>query len=405
MERIGGARVVLLGEATHGTSEFYRMRERITRELIEHKGFNIVAAEADWPDAARIDHYVRDRQVPASEWQAFARFPTWMWRNREVQGFVEWLRGRNLSLPFEQRVRFAGLDLYGLYNSIDAVLQYLDEVDPEAAKVARERYGCLTPWQRDPAAYGRAALTGAYKSCEDDVVRMLSDLFAQRMDALRRDDEELFDAVQNARLIASAEAYYRIMYYGSHESWNLRDQHMFDTLQALLEFGGPDAKAVIWEHNSHVGNAEATEMSARGEFNVGQLCRKHFGSKAYLVGFGTDRGEVACASFWDGPTEIKRVRPSREGSYERLCHDAAVPRFTLGLRRHREGLRRDLSEPRLERAIGVIYRPETELASHYFHAILPEQFDEYVWFDHTIAVQPLAVRELEGLPETYPFGL
>jgi protein-L-isoaspartate(D-aspartate) O-methyltransferase len=406
LDRIGDARVVLLGEATHGTSEFYRLRAEITRRLIEGKGFGIVAVEADWPDAARIDHYVRDRDVPRSEWQAFARFPTWMWRNREVRELVDWLRAYNVDCTPSKRVRFAGLDLYGLYNSIAAILQHLDAADPETARVARERYGCLTPWQTDPAAYGRAALTGAYRSCEGEVVAMLQDLLSSRLASMRRHDEHLFDAVQNAQLVASAEAYYRIMYYGSRESWNLRDSHMFQTLCDLLEFHGEGSKAVVWEHNSHVGDASATEMSARGELNVGQLCRERFGSSAYVVGFGTDHGTVAAASYWDGPVERKRIRPAHERSYERVCHDAGVPRFLMPVRTPRDpALRRELQEPKLERAIGVIYRPETELASHYFHAELPRQFDEYVWFDETTAVTPLETAELDGMPETYPFGL
>jgi protein-L-isoaspartate(D-aspartate) O-methyltransferase len=274
------------------------------------------------------------------------------------------------------------------------------------ARVARERYACLTPWQSDPAAYGRAALTGAYRSCEGEVVAMLQELLGQRLTILRQHDEHLFDAVQNAQLIASAEAYYRVMYYGSRESWNLRDRHMFQTLSDLLEFHDPGARAVVWAHNTQLGDASATEMAARGELNLGQLCREHFGAHAYLVGFGTDHGTVAAASHWDGPMEVKRVRPSHERSYERVCHDSGVPAFLMGLREpRRPSLRQELMEPRLERAIGVIYRPETELASHYFHAVLPCQFDEYVWLDETTAVTPIATAEVDGLPETYPFGL
>ncbi len=405
LERIGDARVVLLGEATHGTSEFYRMRAAITRELIEQKGFGIVAVEADWPDAARIDHYVRLRDAPAAEWQAFARFPTWMWRNREVQEFVERLRDHNAALEPERRVRFAGLDLYGLFNSIEAVLRYLDAADPESARVARQRYGCLTPWQSDPTAYGRAGLTGAYRSCEKDVVRMLKDLLEKSVRDTAR-DEAFFEATENARLIADAEAYYRAMYYGAAESWNLRDRHMFQTLLRLLAFHGPDSKAVVWAHNTHVGDAAATEMTVRGEENIGELCRQHFREAAYSVGFGTDHGVVAAASHWGGPREEKRVRPSHEKSYERLFHETGTPSFLLALRHPaRRELREELTEPRLERAIGVIYRPETELASHYFQAVLPFQFDEYVWFDETEAVHALATRELADLPDTYPFGL
>jgi protein-L-isoaspartate(D-aspartate) O-methyltransferase len=406
LDRIGDSRVVLLGEATHGTSEFYRMRARITQALVERKGFDIVAVEADWPDAAQIDQYVRDRDVPATDWNAFARFPTWMWRNEEFAEFVAWMRLHNLALPHERRVRFAGLDLYSLFNSIDEVLRFLDDRDPAAAGVARERYGCLTPWQSDPAAYGRAALKGEYRSCEGEVGRMLQDLLRKRMGFMRGDDEGFFDSVQNARLVVDAESYYRIMYYGSHESWNLRDRHMFDTLETLLRFKGPSSRAVIWEHNSHVGDARATSMSARGEFNVGELCRKKFGDAAYLVGFGTDHGTVAAATYWDGPMEVKAVQPSHADSYERVFHGVEAPGLLLGLREPLDrGLNQELMEARLERAIGVIYRPETELASHYFQAVLPRQFDEYIWLDETRAVTPLDVRRLEGVPDTYPFGL
>jgi len=408
LERIGDARVVLLGEATHGTSEFYRMRARITRELILRRGFTVVAVEADWPDAARVDHYVRHLAGPPAPWKAFTRFPTWMWHNREVEQFARWLHDHNGAVETpERRAGFYGLDLYSLYTSIAAVLRYLDGVDPDAARVARARYGCLSPWQGDPAAYGRAVVTGGYRACEEQVVAMLRDMLEKRLEYQLRDGERYLDALQNARVVANAEQYYRAMYYGSHESWNLRDQHMFETLQVLLAFRGPETKAVVWEHNSHVGNAAATEMGARGELNVGQLSRTTFGEAAYLVGFGTDHGTVAAASDWDGPMEVKHVRPAHPQSYERLCHDSSLPAFLLALRQpRREEVRGELSAARLERAIGVIYRPETEMASHYFQAVLPAQFDEYVWFDETHAVTPLGeTTRTVGMPDTYPFGL
>jgi protein-L-isoaspartate(D-aspartate) O-methyltransferase len=405
MARIGDARIVLLGEASHGSSEFYRMRDRITRELIRRKGFRFVAIEGDWPDAARVDHYVRHLEYRPSEWTAFARFPVWMWRNNEVRAFVDWLRHHNAPLNASSRVAFHGLDLYSLYDSIRAVLKYLDQVDPATARVARERYGCLTPWQSDPATYGHAALTGSYPTCETDVTIVLTDLLRRHRDYAEHDGERFMDAVQNARLIANAERYYRIMYYGSRASWNLRDSHMFETLKVLLTFYGENAKGIVWAHNSHVGNAAATEMFSRGEFNLGHLCRKEFGPLAYLIGFGTHAGTVAAASKWDGPMEIKTVRPALAESYENVCHQTEKPSFFLNLHSssldHGEGLRK----PRLERAIGVIYRPETELASHYFQAILPAQFDEYVWFDETSAISPFDTKTLEDLPDTYPFGL
>jgi protein-L-isoaspartate(D-aspartate) O-methyltransferase len=412
LEQIGDARLVLLGEATHGTSEFYRFRTRLTQELVLRKGFDFLAVEADWPDAARVDRYVRRRPPPPGErppeGPAFARFPTWMWRNREVGELVEWLREHNAGQEPERRVGFHGLDMYSLYVSIGAVLRYLDDVDPEAAAVARLRYGCLTPWESDPALYGRAALTRRFAICEKEVVANLVELLRRRLDYAARDGERFLDALQNARVVAAAERYYRIMFYGAHESWNLRDQHMFDTLQLLLAVRGPRSRAVVWEHNSHVGDAGATEMAARGEFNVGRLAREAHGDSAFLVGFGTHQGTVAAAHDWDGPMEVMAVRPSNLESYERICHDTAVPAFHLHLRQpERPEVRAELEAPRLERAIGVIYRPETELLSHYFQAVLPWQFDEYVWFDETSAVTPFAAadRGAPGVPETFPFGL
>ena len=406
LDRIGDARVVLLGESTHGTSEFYRMRARITRELILRAGFRMVAIEADWPDAAAVDRHVRGRPRERS-WVPFSRFPVWMWRNRETHELVEWLYHYNQEVRDPaQQVSFHGLDLYSLHTSASEVIAYLDHVDPEAAAVARQRYGCLTPWQGDPAAYGKAALVERLATCESAVVSMLVDLLHRRLDAEGRDQEELFDATQNARLVAGAERYYRVIYYGSIESWNLRDKHMFDTLVALLEHRGPDARMVVWEHNSHIGDAAATEMGARGEHNVGHLCRRRFGDQVSLIGFGTDRGTVAAAGDWGGGMEVMAVRPSHSASYERICHDSGVPAFLLHLRDPaREALRHELSMARLERAIGVIYRPDTELASHYFQAVLPAQFDEYIWFDETHAIEPLGRGHARGLPDTYPFGL
>lgn len=415
IDRAGEARLVLLGESTHGTSEFYRMRARISRELIERRGFDFVAVEADWPDAARIDAYVLgDPTGSGPDFTPFARFPRWMWRNREVAEFVTWLRTRNLARPERsERVGFHGLDLYSLFTSIAAVISYLNEIDPDAARVARSRYGALTPWQKDPAAYGRAVLSGKYRSAEDAVVDMLKDMLRSRLDYALRDGERFFDAAQNARVVANAERYYRAMYYGSHASWNLRDSHMFDTLESLMALYGPDSRGIVWAHNSHVGNAAATEMSTRGEFNVGQLCRERFGDDVFVIGFGTDHGTVAAASNWGDPMERMRVRPARADSYERLFHESGVPAFLLHLRDPRRAAVRDeLRSPRLERAIGVIYRPETELASHYFRAILPEQFDEMIWFDGTTAVTPLATGDrpaedsaIHDLPDTYPFGI
>lgn len=405
LNRIGDARVVLIGEATHGTSEFYRMRAAITRRLIEDKGFGAVAIEGDWPDAARIDHYVRQHDVPASEWTAFARFPTWMWRNEETRRFVDWLHEHNAPLVPDVRAGVYGLDLYSLYGSIRSVIHYLEGVDPDLAAVARQRYGCLSPWESDPAAYGRAVLSEGFRACERDVAHMLVTLFEKQQAYVLEDGERFFDASQNAQLVANAERYYRTMYYGSRASWNLRDSHMFEILQNLLDHRGPSSKAVVWAHNSHIGDASATEMSRRGEHNIGQLCRGRFGNQSYHIGFGTNDGTVAAASDWDAPMQVMAVRPAHPQSYERMFHLTNIPGLLVPLRGHgRDDLRDRLIKPRLERAIGVVYRPESELASHYFEAVLPRQFDEYVWIDRTSAIKPFDTTQLQGLPDTYPFG-
>jgi protein-L-isoaspartate(D-aspartate) O-methyltransferase len=296
-----------------------------------------------------------------------------------------------------------------MHASIEAVLAYLDDVDPDISRIARQRYACLMPWQDDPILYGRAAFDDRFIACEEDVLAMLDDLLRKRLEYTRKDGARFFDAMQNARLVANAERYYRTMYHGTVSSWNLRDQHMFDTLLLLFAQYGPDSRGIVWAHNSHLGDASATAMGARGEHNVGQLARQRYARDAYLIGFGTHTGTVAAASDWGEPMEIMRVRPSHPRSYERLAHDAGVANFLLHLRDPADSrLRNDLIEPRLERAIGVIYRPDTELQSHYFSACLPRQFDEWIWFDDTTAVTPIGsehVEPLEGIPETYPFGI
>jgi protein-L-isoaspartate(D-aspartate) O-methyltransferase len=404
LDRIGDARVVLLGEATHGTSEFYRTRAEITKRLVREKGFRIVAIEADWPDAAAVNRYVQSlRNGHAVPGEAFLRFPQWMWRNEETLAFVECLRGHNNERT-EGRAGFFGLDLYSLFTSIRAILDYLDRVDPTTARVARARYSCLTPWESDPATYGRAALTGQYRVCEKEAVAMLQDLMKRRLEYVEHDGARFFDAVANARLVADAEKYYRAMYYGSAASWNLRDSHMFEVLESLLAEHGPDGRAVVWAHNSHLGDASATEMAARGEVNLGQLCRRAFGSACFNVGFGTDHGTVAAASDWDAPMKIVNVRPGHHLSYERLFHETGLPAFLLPLRQpRRQEIVDELSAPRLERAIGVVYRPDTELQSHYFQAELPAQFDEYIWFDETRATAALSSPLTQTLPAVHPF--
>ena len=405
-DRFADARVVLLGEASHGTSEFYRARAAITQRLIERHGFSIVAVEADWPDAAHIDRFVRGRQRQPYPPDSFERFPRWMWRNEEMAAFVRWLKGWND--PAAEKVEFRGLDVYSLAGSIRAVLNYLDATDPSEAALARQRYGCLTPWHEEPAMYGRMALLAPQHHCEDAVVQQLQQLLDNRLGYLGQDGDAFFEAQQNARIVRAAEQYYRVMYRSSADSWNLRDRHMFDTLKRVLDHRGPQAKAVAWAHNSHIGDASATMMGWSGEFNIGELARGHFGREAALIGFSTDRGTVACASNWDEPVEMKAVRPSRDDSWERAFREAGLPASLADWRSPgRQRLRMALADTRLERAIGVIYRPETERQSHYFDAVLSDQFDALVWFEETRAVTPLDHRigAAGAEDDTFPFGL
>jgi erythromycin esterase-like protein len=404
-ERYADRRVVLLGECSHGTSEFYRARAAITRRLIEKHGFTLVAVEADWPDAGAVNRFVRHRAPRSKSDAVFQRFPTWMWRNVEVAALIDWMRDFNQDRPAPAQAGFYGLDMYNLSASIASVLDYLGAVDPQAAALAKLRYGCLAPWQEDPAVYGRAVLTAGYRSCEEAVVKQCRELLQNRLEYAREDGEQFLDAAQNARLVAAAERYYRVMYYGDAESWNLRDTHMFETLENLLKAHGPQAKAVVWAHNSHIGDARFTDMGRRrGELNLGQLCRERFGAQAALIGFGTHAGTVAAAHDWGGDLQVMTVRPSLPDSVERLCHDAGIASFLLDLRA--EPVREALVDWRLERFIGVIYRPDTERLSHYAGVSLPGQFDAYAWFDESSAVTPLGPQHTRpGAPETYPFGL
>jgi erythromycin esterase-like protein len=395
---IGDAHFVLIGEASHGTHEFYRHRALITQRLIAEKGFNAVAVEADWPDAYRINRFVRaigeDRE-PVESLGDFKRFPTWMWRNADVLDFIGWLRDFNDRIPaHDQKVGFYGVDLYSLFTSIEAVVTYLEKVDPEAAARARQRYACFDHFAEDSQAYGYATTFGVSESCENEVIEQLVDFRRKAAEYATRDGhippDEAFFAEQNARLVANAERYYRSMFGGRASSWNLRDTHMTDTIDALaahIRRHGRDPCIVVWEHNSHLGDARATEMSRGGEINVGQLMRERHDDDVRLIGFSTYTGTVTAASDWDGPAERKDVRPGLPGSYEELFHRIGVPDFYLPLRGNPEGAA--LEDARLQRAIGVIYLPRTERMSHYFHASLPHQFDAIIHFDTTRAVEPL----------------
>jgi len=417
LARVGNARLCLLGEATHGTHEFYRERAEITKRLIEEKGYTAVAVEADWPDAFRVNRYVRrlsDDKNADEALSGFKRFPTWMWRNTVVVEFVDWLRDYNASLPQNApRVGFYGLDLYSLYTSIEAVLEYLKKIDPEAANRARYRYSCFEHFNENTQAYGYAATFGISESCERDVIAQLMDLRRRAAEYASRDgrvaQDEFFFAEQNARLVLNAERYYRTMFRGRVESWNLRDRHMAETLDALLDHlsaQGDPAKVAVWEHNSHLGDARATYMSDYGELNVGQLVRERYGNESVLVGFTTYTGTVTAASDWDGSAERKRVRPALENSYEDLFHRQEIGNFLIDLEPGPAAV--VLRRPLLERAIGVIYVPQTERQSHYFNARLADQFDVVIHLDETTALEPLereSLWESGEPPETYPTGV
>jgi len=417
LEGIGDARVVLLGEATHGTHEFYRERAFITRRLIAAKGFSAVAVEGDWPDAYRINRFVRGGrgdETAVDALQDFGRFPTWMWRNADVLDFIGWLQAYNEHQAPDQRAGFYGLDLYSLRASVQAVLQYLDKVDPAEAKRARHRYGCFDQFGAEMQDYAHATGFGLQPSCEGEVIGQLMELHRRRLEYASRDGrvatDDFFYAEQNARLVRDAEEYYRTMFAGRIESWNLRDRHMMATLHDLIEFlerTRQKSRVVVWAHNSHLGDARATEMGESGELNVGQLVREAYGSDAVLVGFTTFTGTVTAATEWDGPAHRRHVRPALAGSWEKLFHDAGVPRFLLPLRAG-DALASALSKPRLERAIGVLYVPESERRSHYFHARMSEQFDYVLHFDETRAVEPLertSTWQAGEVAETYPSGL
>lgn len=418
LSAVGDSRFVLLGEASHGTHEFYKVRAEITKRLIAEKGFTAIAWEADWPDAMRVHRYVRgagkDRTAKESL-AGFQRFPSWMWQNADILDLVGWLRAHNERHDGNgPKVGVYGLDLYSLQSSIQAVIAYLEKVDPGAAREARQRYSCFEDFGEDPHAYGRTASIDRSLSCEDEVVAQLIELQRQSVKFLDRDGrlaaDELFFAEQNARVAKNAEEYYRALYRGRPDTWNLRDTHMADTLDLLMDhlaFQREHAKTIVWAHNSHLGDARATQMHLRGELNVGQLVRERHPNDSFSLGFTTYTGTVTAASDWGAEAERKWVRPALEGSCEKIFHDSGMGRLFLNFRDRPEAAR-EFSDDLLERAIGVIYRPETERWSHYFNAKLSKQFDAVMHFDETRAVEPLEPASIwqEGeMPELYPSGL
>ena len=406
IDRYADAKVVLLGEASHGTDEFYRARTAITERLVREHGFTVVAVEADWPDAARIDAYIRGLEVLPSPNAPFARFPSWMWRNRAVEDLIARLRAYNAEVQDPARqVGFHGLDLYSLPSSMDAVEDFAREHDPAALEEIRARYSCLAPYVEDPQSYGAVARGPAADSCAADVTSVIDEVLGAHLGSVGVGDRASFDAVMNARVVAASEAYYRAMYEGGAASWNLRDTYMFDTLRRVLDARGEGAKAIVWAHNSHIGDARATRVEAMGQINLGQLAREEWGQEAVLIGFGTDRGTVTAATAWDGPPETMDVIPSLPESWGALMREARADRFVLDLRGLDGPLAEALSAPHIERFIGVLYLRETEMMSHYISAAIGQEYDAFIWLEETQAVEPLPRGVPESLPEEHPFAL
>lgn len=416
IDYIGDAQIVLLGEATHGTKQFYDIRAEITKLLITQKNFNAIAIEGDWPDAYQVNLYINNKEYNSASdaLSSFSRFPTWMWANKSILSLIEWLKEHNSKQEEpnkkNNRIGFFGLDLYSLYSSIEAVINTLEKIDPKAAQEAKEYYSCFDQYKYNPQAYGYAVFLRIIRSCSKEVLESLQKILAKDYSKLEQDknlSDETFYIEQNARVIKNAENYYRSMFINENSNWNLRDSHMFEILKHLVEYyksqGVKEPKIIVWAHNSHIGNAAATEMAERGEYNIGQLAKEYYRQKAISIGFSTYSGTVSAASNWDAPVERKNIRPALEHSYEDLFHNANIPNFWLPLKD-----KSIIPQILLERAIGVIYAPLTERASHYFYANMPYQFDAIIHIDKTDALEPLAKTEewIQGeIPDIFPSGL
>jgi erythromycin esterase-like protein len=408
IDRVGDARYVLLGEASHGTSEYYQWRARISQWLIREKGFSFIAVEGDWPDCYRVNRYVKglgDSGVDAREvLENFVRWPTWMWANLEIVAFAEWLRRHNSEVSAKEKVGFYGLDVYSLWDSLYAVLGYLRQANPSLLPAARRALMCFQPYGEDVQQYARATAL-VPTTCEDEVVDLLAALRAKEPRFHTDGREEYFAAEQNALVVKNAEAYYRAMVRGGPDSWNLRDRHMTETLDRLMRQHGPDARCIVWEHNTHIGDARYTDMADEGMFNVGQLVRqRHSPEGVFLVGFGSYRGSVIAAKDWEAPTERMQVPAAREGSWEDVLHQVSPANKLLLLRevRHVD----EFLAVRGHRAIGVVYHPEYEHFSNYVPTVLPRRYDAFCYLDDTRALHPLELHPaLEKIPETYPWGV
>jgi erythromycin esterase-like protein len=411
IERVGEARVVCLGEASHGTHEFYTWRTAITKRLVEEKGFNFVAVEGDWPDCYRVNRFVKGYPGCAPDagraLETFRRWPTWMWANREVQDLVEWMAGFNDGRPADDKVGFYGLDVYSLWDSLRAVMKYMKEAgDPEGLAAARRAVRCFEPHGEDPSDYARHTML-VPGGCREPVVALLRQLRERVPSADGDGKDAFFVAEQNALVVKNAEAYYRAMVLSDESSWNVRDRHMAETLERLMAFTGSGARAVVWEHNTHVGDARYTDMAEQGEVNVGQLARERYGKDAVLVGFGTHQGSVIAGEEWGAPWEEMRVPEARPGSWEDVLHRATGGEDRMLI--FPESPSKEMAAWRGHRAIGVVYRPRFEAYGNYVPTVLPKRYDAFLYIDRTRAVEPLFPPRSEWdvleEPETYPTGV
>lgn len=398
---IGNRPVVMLGEASHGTHEYYTWRAAISKRLIVEKGFSFIAVEGDWPDCYRINRYVKgypDAGDSIEEvMRTFDRWPTWMWANWEVAALAEWLREHNRALPPEEKVGFYGLDVYSLWDSMREMVEYLEKEDPAAAKTVKAAIRCFEPFGEDEQQYARASLSG--HSCQDKVLAALREIHA-RAHHMDGDSEAGFSTEQNALIAVNAEKYYRAMMSFDNESWNVRDRHMMQTLD---QFHGPEAKGIVWEHNTHIGDARATDMKRAGMVNIGQLAREQYGSdKVYLAGFGSHSGSVIAGTEWGAPMRVMPVPPAREDSVEAWLHQQYGGNALLLFKEEREGF----EDAMPHRAIGVVYNPSYERGGNYVPSVMPERYDAFLFLDKTRALHPLHLTpDRHKLPETYPFGL
>lgn len=404
MERIGNARFVLLGEASHGTSEYYQWRARLSRRLIEEKGFNFVAVEGDWPDCYQVNRYVKGyREASPSARKVlhtFKRWPTWMWANWEMVAFVEWLRQRNDKRS--AKAGFYGLDVYSLWESMESILNYLQKHDPDAVQTALEAYRCFEPYGEDVQSYAWSTRL-VPETCEDEVIDLLLEM-QRRANRYNGDPEASFNSEQNALVITNAERYYRAMVRSDSGSWNIRDQHMMETLNRLVDFHGPKSKGIVWAHNTHVGDARYTDMAGVGMLNIGQLAREQHGEDSVvLVGFGSHRGSVIAGKSWGAPMERMQLLEARVGSWEDVLHLASQDQLILF---DQENIPEEMCKQRGHRAIGVVYQPEFESYGNYVPTILPKRYDAFLYIEETEALHPLYIEpEVVNPPDTYPWGI